>query len=114
MREKLKGKPEAELQLRQGDYQNVMSMTARIVAPATDLVDHSAEAQAARLVAALRTGPVSTITAAKDLDIVHPPSTVRRLRRDGWGIVTEWTYIPTEPGRKPHRVGLYVLVAEAA
>nr|WP_286775487.1 helix-turn-helix domain-containing protein [[Pseudomonas] sp. BICA1-14] len=114
MRENLKGKPEAELQLRQGDYQNVMSMTARIVAPATDLVDHSAEAQAARLVAALRTGPVSTITAAKDLDIVHPPSTVRRLRRDGWGIVTEWTYIPTEPGRKPHRVGLYVLVAEAA
>lgn len=114
MRNELKGKPEAELQLRLGDYQNVMSMTARIVAPTADIVDHSAEAQAARLVAALRAGPVSTITAAKELDIVHPPSTVRRLRRDGWRIVTEWTYSPTEAGRKPHRVGLYILVAEAA
>ncbi|WP_281273478.1 helix-turn-helix domain-containing protein [[Pseudomonas] urumqiensis] len=76
--------------------------------------NHSTEAQALRLIQALRVGPVTTIDAALGLDIVHPPSTVRYLRRKGWGIVTEWAHEATGPGRKPHRVGRYVLVKEAA
>ena len=76
--------------------------------------DHSTEAQAYRLVHALRTGPVSTIDAAQALDIVHPPSSVRWLRARGYQIKTEWTYRTTEPGRRPHRVGLYVLAGEPA
>lgn len=105
-------KPKAERQLRQGEYQ--VRLTRQSLADVPRIVDHSTAAQAKRLLDALRRGPVSTITAAKDLDIVHPPSTVRYLRRRGVRIFTEWTYAATEAGRKPHRVGLYVLMAEAA
>lgn len=105
-------KPEAVQQHRQG--QNVMGMTANILAHPDPYVDHSSSAQAARLLEALRAGPVSTVTAARALDIIHPPSTVRYLRERGCMIKTEWTYLSTGPGRPRHRVGLYVLVAEAA
>lgn len=74
--------------------------------------NHSTAAQAKRLVHALRTGPVSSIDAARSLDIVHPPSSVRWLRNHGYSIKTEWTYKTTGPGRRPHRVGLYVLASE--
>lgn len=70
---------------------------------------HSTHAQAQRLIEALRKGPVSTIEAAQDLDIVHPPSTIRHLRQQGWGILTRWCYQAAAPGRPPNRVGLYVL-----
>lgn len=73
---------------------------------------HTPGAQAQRLVSALRVGPISTIAATQELDIVHPPSTVRWLRNRGYTIKTEWTYRTTEPGRRPHRVGLYVLTSE--
>lgn len=73
---------------------------------------HTPGAQAARLVTALRVGPISTIAATQVLDIVHPPSTVRWLRNRGYSIKTEWIYKTTEPGRRPHRVGLYVLAGE--
>lgn len=75
---------------------------------------HSATEQDRRLLEALRIHPVTTIEAANDLDIVHPPSVVRRLRKRGFDIRTRWTYQPTEEGRPPHRVGLYVLISEAA
>ena len=78
--------------------------------PSTDA--HTSGAQAERLVRALRAGPISTIAATQELDIVHPPSTVRWLRDRGYSIKTEWIYKTTEPGRRPHRVGLYVLAAE--
>lgn len=105
-------KPEAVLEHRQG--QNVIGMTSEILAQTPDFVDHSTEAQAGRLLVALRCNPVSTIEAAKYLDIVHPPSTVRYLRGKGYVIHTRWTYKATEVGRKPHRVGEYVLIHEAA
>lgn len=75
---------------------------------------HTSAEQDRRLLVALRTGPVSSIEAANELDIVHPPSTVRRLRNYGHKIVTAWTYQATEPGRPPHRVAKYVLLQEAA
>ncbi|WP_252090330.1 helix-turn-helix domain-containing protein [Pseudomonas sp. MWU13-3659] len=87
-------------------------MTAETIADA-DLPDnHSTNAQALRMIAALRKGPVSSIEAAKALDIVHPPSTIRHLRRQGWGILTRWCYQAAAPGRRPHRVGLYILDKE--
>lgn len=73
---------------------------------------HTTEAQALRMIQALRAGPVSSIAAAQQLDIVHPPSTIRHLRKLGWGILTRWCYQAAAPGRRPHRVGLYVLVEE--
>jgi hypothetical protein len=84
--------------------------TPEIIEPPPD--SHSTAAQAQRMIQALRSGPVSSIEAAQQLDIVHPPSTIRHLRRLGWGILTEWCYQSAGPGRRPHRVGLYVLAKE--
>lgn len=84
--------------------------TAAIVETPPD--SHTTEAQALRMIQALRVGPVSSIAAAQQLDIVHPPSTIRHLRKLGWGILTRWCYQAAAPGRRPHRVGLYVLVEE--
>ncbi|WP_083281467.1 helix-turn-helix domain-containing protein [Pseudomonas sp. GTC 16481] len=87
-------------------------MTTETIADA-DLPDnHSTAAQAKRMIAALRQGPVSSIEAAQKLDIVHPPSTIRHLRRKGWGILTQWCYQAAGPGLPPHRVGQYVLTKE--
>ena len=66
------------------------------------------------MIEALRSGPVSTIQAAQDLDIVQPPNTIRRLRKKGYEIRTHWTYQSTEPGRQPHRVAKYILMREAS
>lgn len=105
-------KTQAGLQPRKS--QNVIGMTPVILAHPDPFVDHSSEAQAARLLEALRCNPVTTVAAARELDIIHPPSTVRYLRNRGCVIATEWTYLSTGPGRPKHRVGLYVLVEEAA
>jgi hypothetical protein len=84
--------------------------TADVIEPPPD--SHTTDAQALRMIQALRVGPVSSIAAAQQLDIVHPPSTIRHLRKLGWGILTRWCYQAAAPGRRPHRVGLYVLVKE--
>lgn len=75
---------------------------------------HTSIDQDRRFLIALRTAPVSSIEAASFLDIVHPPSTIRRLRKRGHTIVTSWTYQATDPGRPPHRVAKYVLMCEAS
>ncbi|WP_370601058.1 helix-turn-helix domain-containing protein [Pseudomonas nitroreducens] len=63
---------------------------------------------------ALRKGPITTLEAANELDIVHPPNTIRRLRNKGHEIITHWTYQATDDGREPHRVAKYVLLREAS
>nr|WP_075723422.1 MULTISPECIES: helix-turn-helix domain-containing protein [Pseudomonas] len=78
------------------------------------MASHSSAEQDRRLISALRAGPITSIEAANDLDIVHPPSTVRRLRNLGHNIATQWTYQATEAGRPPHRVAKYVLLHEAS
>ena len=75
---------------------------------------HSSTEQDRKMIEALRSGPVSTIQAAQDLDIVQPPNTIRRLRMKGYEIRTHWTYQSTEPGRQPHRVAKYILMHEAS
>lgn len=89
-------------------------MRVETIEPAQpDPDSHSTEAQALRMIQALKAGPVSSIDAARSLDIVHPPSTIRHLRRKGWAIMTEWCYQTAAPGRRPHRVGLYILTKES-
>lgn len=75
---------------------------------------HSSFEQDQRLLSELRVRKVSSIEAANKLDIVHPPSTIRRLRNRGHDIVTHWIYQATDEGRRPHRVALYVLLREAS
>lgn len=69
---------------------------------------NSTAAQRQRILRALRAGPVSTIQARRNLDILHPAGRVRELRLIGHNIRTIWTREQTDCG-KYHRVGLYVL-----
>ncbi|MBV8270947.1 MAG: helix-turn-helix domain-containing protein [Cupriavidus sp.] len=69
---------------------------------------NSAEAQRARLLAALKRGPVDTVHAYRKLDILHVPRRVFELRKAGHMITTAWVWRVTERGER-HRVGLYVL-----
>lgn len=72
----------------------------------------SASAQRARLLAALRQGPVSTIKARHELDILAPAPRVHELRhREGIKIITHWRKESTPEGFV-HRVAEYVLMAQ--
>lgn len=68
----------------------------------------SAEAQRQRLLKALREGPVTTLQARSQLDILHPAGRVQELRKQGIEIATHWLTAITSGDRK-HRVAQYVL-----
>lgn len=72
--------------------------------------DNSAHAQRNRLLEALRRGPVSTIQARRDLDIMMPGTRVHELRhRHGHTIVKVMVWEDTEAGH-PHYVAKYILI----
>lgn len=70
--------------------------------------DLSAAAQRKRLIDVLKLGPVTTIEARRDLDILMPAARIRELRLAGKNIQTLWTEQETDSGRL-HRVARYVL-----
>lgn len=53
---------------------------------------NSAAAQRERLLAALKRGPVDTVHAYRQLDILHVPRRVFELRRLGHDITTGWCW----------------------
>jgi len=71
---------------------------------------HQTEAQCARLLAALRAGPVTSVDCVTELDIFRPSARVMELRRAGHEILTSWA-LQAVP--EPHRIGRYVLLREA-
>lgn len=71
---------------------------------------NSAQAQRERLLTALHVGPVSTIQARRDLDVLHPAMRILELRQHGHSILMHWSHEPTDCGRV-HRVGRYVLMS---
>ncbi len=75
--------------------------------------DLSAEAQRKRLIDALRCGPVTTIEARRNLDILMPAARVHELKhRHGFDIQTVRVRQETDCG-KLHSVAKYVLMAGA-
>lgn len=68
----------------------------------------TAATQRQRIMAALRTGPLSTVEAIRFLDIIRPSARIAELRNDGHRIIATWRADATESG-EPHRVALYVL-----
>ncbi|EHJ46928.1 hypothetical protein DFW101_0912 [Solidesulfovibrio carbinoliphilus subsp. oakridgensis] len=72
-----------------------------------DFNDNSASAQRSRMLAALHKGPVSTLKARREYDILHPAARVLELRARGHLIDTVPTDDFTSEG-KPHRVALYL------
>ena len=78
--------------------------------PDSHYADLSAEAQRKRLIDALRCGPVTTIEARRNLDILMPASRIHELKhRHGYNIQKYWIEQETDNGRK-HRVAKYVLM----
>lgn len=69
---------------------------------------NSAASQRDRLLRALKRGSVDTQHASRQLDIIHPPRRVFKLRKLGHRITTSWVWRTTEAGER-HRVGLYAL-----
>lgn len=76
--------------------------------------NNSAAAQRALLLDELRKGPVSTLRARRDLDILMPGTRIWELRhRYGKNIDKVMVKEPTNHGRL-HTVALYVLKSEVA
>lgn len=73
----------------------------------TALPDNS-HAQRLRLLVRLRIAPIDTITARRELDIMHPAARIQELKRQGYKIDTVRMNRPTECG-KLHWVAEYVL-----
>lgn len=73
--------------------------------------DLSANAQRRRLLDALRCGPVSTLEARLNLDILHPAMRVRELRISGYDIRTIRIHADTGFGVE-HSVARYVLICD--
>lgn len=70
---------------------------------------NSAAAQRARILEQLRRGPLSTLAARAELDVLHPAARIMELREEGYCIETLRTLEHSACGR-PHRVARYVLV----
>lgn len=91
--------------------------TKKIAAPAKQkplpktkqkFTDNSASSQCARLLEALKQGPITTFDAMRKLDCYHPPARIITLRKRGHNITTVKKQIQTEAGTW-HWVGLYIL-----
>ena len=65
--------------------------------------------QRARILDALRQGPLSTLAARKHLDVLHPAARIQQLREAGHNIHTHWATEESQQGRK-HRIAVYVLL----
>lgn len=73
--------------------------------------DDSAHSQRMRLMERLRIAPVDTITARRELDVMHPAARIMELKKRGNKIDTVRVGRPTDCG-KVHSVALYVLHGE--
>ena len=81
--------------------------------PDSHYADLSAEAQRKRLIDALRCGPISTIEARRNLDILMPAARIHELKhRHGHNIHKYWIEQETDNGSK-HRVAKYFLLPGA-
>lgn len=70
----------------------------------------STTTQESRVLAGLRTGPITTLQFRHYLDVLHPAGRVQGLRKKGAEILTTWVSELTDGG-KPHRVAKYVLIS---
>ncbi|MDD5033284.1 MAG: helix-turn-helix domain-containing protein [Methylococcaceae bacterium] len=72
--------------------------------------ENSSSSQRERLLDRLRQGPVTTVEARKQLDIMMPAARVKELRLDGHSIATERIRAETRRGKRHRGVARYVLL----
>lgn len=70
--------------------------------------ENTAKAQCMRILAYLYTKPLDTLSARKELDVMHPAARVMELRNQGIEIKTIWIDRASDCG-KIHRIACYVL-----
>lgn len=78
------------------------------------LDDTNTRAQRARLLERLHWGPVDTITARCELNIMMPAARIRELRKNGHPIKTHRLTLTDEHGRTHQGVALYFLAQQEA
>ena len=71
--------------------------------------DNSSQSQRLRLLESLKVAPVDTITARRELDVMHPAARFQELKQRGNLIDTVRVGRASDCG-KVHRVALYVLL----
>lgn len=71
--------------------------------------DTTTEAQRARLLARVQKGPIDTLSARAELNILHPAARIQELRDRGYPIKTHLITKTDEHGRKHQRVALYYI-----
>ena len=69
----------------------------------------SASAQRARLLARLQLGPIDTLTARSDLNVLHPAARIKELKERGHPIRTQLISMIEDQGRTHHGIALYYL-----
>ena len=75
----------------------------------SNIDDTSASSQRVRLLERLQLGPVDTITARVELNVLHPAARIQELRESGHLISTHRQTIHDDQGR-PHRgCALYLM-----
>lgn len=73
------------------------------------LKNSTAAAQRQRLLARLEQGPVDTLTARRELNILHPAGRIDELRNRGHQIATHRISVTDEHGFSHIGIALYVL-----
>lgn len=74
-------------------------------------LETTTEAQRARLLARVQEGPIDTLSARTELNILHPAARIQELRDRGYPIKTHLISKTDEHGRKHQRVALYYIGA---
>ncbi|WP_353741893.1 helix-turn-helix domain-containing protein [Pseudomonas fluorescens] len=59
-------------------------------------------------------GPIDTITARRDLNILMPASRIKELKNQGYSFHTQRITITDEQGRSHSNIALYTLIGEPA
>lgn len=80
----------------------------------TQVHDTSGDAQRLRLLARLKLGPVDTITARSELNIMMPAARVKELRDRGHEIRRHLITLTDDQGRTHHGIALYFLSTSAS
>ena len=75
----------------------------------SNIDDTSASSQRVRLLERLQRGPVDTITARTELNVLHPAARVQELREAGHHIVTHRSRLEDAQGHSHAGVAVYYL-----
>lgn len=75
-----------------------------------NLGNTSANAQRARLLTRLQFGPVDTITARRELNILMPAARIKELKELGYNIHVQRISLTDDQGRTHHCIALYSLI----